>query len=96
MIPFATMVAYTYELSEGCDWIHITDGEPITPGVVNESELKLKIDPYKDVEDGRTAYLYLKGSNGVTDMLTITQDKKPLEDIDYLRMFYEGRTEIIG
>ena len=90
VIPFATMVAYTYELSEGCDWIHITDGEPITPGVVNESELKLKIDPYKDVEDGRTAYLYLKGSNGVTDMLTITQDKKSLEDIDYLRMFYEG------
>lgn len=90
VIPFATMVAYTYELSEGCDWIHITDGEPITPGVVNDSELKLKIDPYKDVEDGRTAYLYLKGSNGVTDMLTITQDKKPLEDIDYLRMFYEG------
>ena len=90
VIPFATMVAYTYELSEGCDWIHVTDGEPITPGVVNDSELKLKIDPYKDVEDGRSAYLYLKGSNGVTDMLTITQDKKPLEDIDYLRMFYEG------
>ena len=42
------------------------------------------------MEDGRTAYLYLKGSNGVTDMLTITQDKKSLEDIDYLRMFYEG------
>ncbi|WP_448780776.1 BACON domain-containing protein [Bacteroides congonensis] len=90
VIPFSTMVTYTYELSDDCDWIHITDGSPITPGIVNESELKLKIDPYMDVEDGRTAYLYLKGSNGVTDMLTVTQDKKPLGDIDYLRMFYES------
>lgn len=90
VIPFSTMVTYTYDLSDGCDWIHITDGAPITPGIVNESELKLKIDPYMDVEDGRTAYLYLKGSNGVTDMLTVTQDKKPLGDIDYLRMFYES------
>ena len=39
---------------------------------------------------GRTASLYLKGSNGITDVLTITQDKKPLGDIDYLRMFYES------
>lgn len=90
VIPFSTMVAYTYELSEGCNWIHITDGPAITPGVVNESELKLKIDPYTDKDEGRTASLYLKGSNGVTDVLTITQDKKPLGDIDYLRMFYEG------
>ena len=48
VIPFSTMVTYTYELSEGCDWIHVTDGA------------------------------------------AITQDKKPLGDIDYLRMFYES------
>ena len=90
VIPFSTMVTYTYELSEGCDWIHVTDGAAITPGVINESELKLAIDPYTDIDEGRTASLYLKGSNGITDVLTITQDKKPLGDIDYLRMFYES------
>lgn len=90
VIPFLTMVTYTYELSEGCGWIHVTDGAAITPGIINESELKLAIDPYTDIDEGRTASLYLKGSNGVTDVLTITQDKKPLSDIDYLRMFYEN------
>ncbi len=50
----------------------------------------MAIDPYTDIDEGRTASLYLKGSNGITDVLTITQDKKPLGDIDYLRMFYES------
>lgn len=91
VIPFTTMVSYTYELSEGCDWIHVTDGEAITPGIVNESSLKLKIDPnMSDQEEERSASLYLKGANGVVDELVITQDNKPLEDIDYLRMFYEN------
>lgn len=90
VIPFSTMVTYSYSLSEGCDWIHVTDGAAITPGIVNESELKLRIDPYMDVDDGRTANLYLQGSNGIIDVLTVTQDKKPLGDIDYLRIFYES------
>jgi hypothetical protein len=37
-------------------------------GVINESELKLAIDPYTDIDEGRTASLYLKGSNGITDV----------------------------
>ena len=91
VIPFSTMVAYTYELSDpACNWVHVTDGGAITPGIVNDLELTLKIDPYMDTDEGRTVDLYLKGANGVTDVLTITQDQKPLEDIDYLRMFYEG------
>lgn len=90
VISFSTMVGYTYELSEGCDWVHVTEAPPATPGVVKELELKLAIDPYTDTDDGRAGYLYLKGSNGITDLLTIVQDKKPLEDIDYLRIFYEG------
>lgn len=91
VVPFSTMVAYTYKLSDPtCDWVHVTDAAPITPGVVNDLELKLRIDPYLETEEGRTVELHLIGVNGVTDVLTITQDQKPLEDIDYLRMFYEG------
>lgn len=91
VIPFTTLVSYTYELSEGCDWIHVTDGQVITPGIINESFLKLKIDPNMNGnEEERSASLYLKGANGVVDELVITQDNKPLEDIDYLRMFYEN------
>lgn len=90
IIPFSTMVGYTYKLSDpNCDWVHVTDAAAVTPGIVNGLELKLRIDPYLDTEEGRTVELSLIGDNGVTDVLTITQDQKPLEDIDYLRMFYE-------
>lgn len=91
VIPFSTMVAYSYQLSDpDCDWVHVSDAGGFTPGVVNDLELKLRIDTYLGTEEGRTVELHLIGTNGVTDVLTITQDQKPLEDIDYLRMFYEG------
>ncbi|MBP6064607.1 BACON domain-containing carbohydrate-binding protein [Bacteroides sp.] len=90
VVPFATVVEYTCALSEGCDWIQVTECPTIDPNVINNLELKLSIDPYTDTEDGRTGYVYLKGANNITDTLMVVQDKKPLEDIDYLRMFYEG------
>ena len=94
-IPFQTMVDYTCTLSDGCNWVHITEQPAATPGVVADLSLRLTVDAYAVMnEEGRSASLFLTGSNGVTDELVITQDRKDLEDIDYLRLFYEGANGI--
>lgn len=90
-VPFVALVNYTWTLSDGCDWITVKNTPSATPNEMKEQELVLNIKEFTG-EGKRTASLFLNGANGAIIPLSITQTKQleGWEDIDYLRMFYEG------